>query len=149
MLISNLITQGMNSTNIIISEILMGCSNKFILFNFTCHAGLSYSLVSEGLHQSLNVPTESLIERSLVDDNLMSKQFNFQYSHCLTVFLAEAVCFSDLSHFQQSFHQLLVGWIGGDPEPCFKHLPPAGSEIPWIVLLNHLQLCIFHPQLQA
>ena len=145
MLISHLITQGMNSTNIIISEILMGCSNKFI--NFTCHANLFYSFLLEDLHQTLNVAAESLKkERLSVDDNLMSKHFNFQYSHCLTIFLAEAICFSDLSQCLQSFHQLLVRWTGGNPEPCLEHLSLAGINVFWIVLFNHVQFCIFDSQ---
>ena len=116
----------------------MECRNTFILINFTCYASLFYSFLS-------NSEYCSWAPEIRVDDNLMSKHFNFQYRHCPTIFLAEAVRFIYLSHFQQSFHQLLVGWLGGNSEPCFKHLSSAGSEVPRIVLLNHLQLCIFHP----
>ena len=35
------------------NQSLMGCSNKFILFDLISYASLSHPLVSEGLHQPL------------------------------------------------------------------------------------------------
>ena len=67
----------------------------------------------------------------------------------LTIFLAEAVCFSVLSHCPEGLHQLLVGWTGDSPEPCLEHLPFAGLGVSVVVLLDHIQVCILHPQLQA
>ena len=67
----------------------------------------------------------------------------------LTIFLAEAVCFSVLSHCPKCFHQLLVGWTRGLLKPCTEHLSFAGLGVSRIVLLDHFQLCILHPQLQA
>ena len=116
-------------------------------FNFTCYGSLLSFCVEVPSPTSARLWLNPYKERSSVDDNLMSKHFNFQYSHYLTVFLAETVCFTDLSHCLQSFHQLLVGWAGGDPEPCLEHLPLAGIDIFWIVLFNHIQFCVFNPQL--
>ena len=42
-----------------------------------------------------------------------------------TVFLAQVVCFSDLSHCHQSLYKLLVGQTRGDSEPCSEHFSPA------------------------
>ena len=67
----------------------------------------------------------------------------------LTIFLAQAVCFSVLSHCLEGLHQLLVGWTGGLLKPCTEHLPFAGLRVSGIVLLDNFQLCILHPQLQA
>ena len=72
--------------------------------------------------------------------------FSFPY---LTISLPEAVCFSVLSHCLKSLHQLLVGWTGGSPEPCVEHLSFAGFRVSGIVLLDHFQLFIVHPQVQA
>ena len=67
----------------------------------------------------------------------------------LTIFLAQEVCFFTFSYGHQSLYQLLVGWIGGDSEPCPEHIPPTSLEVSSIVLFNHFQLGIIHPQLKA
>ena len=67
----------------------------------------------------------------------------------LTMFLAEVVCFSVLSYCPKCLHQLLVGWTGGLLKPCTEHLSFAGLRVSGIVLLDHFQLCILYPQLQA
>ena len=65
----------------------------------------------------------------------------------LTISLAEAVCFSVFSHSLKSLHHLLVGMTGCLSEPCAEHLSFAGLRVSGIVLLDHFQLCILHPQL--
>ena len=77
---------------------------------------------------------------------------NCKFSHYLyltVVFLAEVVCFTDLSHYSQSLRHLLVGCIGSDPEPFTEHLSLAGLNIVLIIRLNHIQIFAFDLQLQA
>lgn len=71
------------------------------------------------------------------------------HRYLLTIFLAQLICFSDISHCCQSFHQLLIGWIGGNLEPCSKHFPLAGFQVPWIVPFDYVKVFIFYSQLQT
>ena len=86
---------------------------------------------------------------------LATEYFNTQklvcdckFSHYLS-YRRKFVCFTDLSHYLQSLHHLLVGCIGSDSEPFVEHLPLAVLNTVRVIHLNHVEVVFFDPQVQA